>query len=109
MPVYEFECRECENGVFQLVLPVGRRKAAECPKCGAGYEHLDQIFSTPPEIVPDWTHGGYWDHGMGCYVKSKRHRKEEMKRRGLKESNESVSEMKELLREANERKADKRR
>jgi putative FmdB family regulatory protein len=42
MPLYEYECRSCENVFEELV--TGNEKVA-CPKCGS--KKLEKLFSVP--------------------------------------------------------------
>ena len=106
MPEYPYHCNGCSTD-FEWVSGVDKRNDAACPGCG-GHD-LERLW-TVPEVSCGWCpREGYFDNGMGCHVKNPQHRKEEMKRRGLKPLEKSISGMKELLRDSNERKQDTRR
>ena len=42
MPIYEYQCRECEDSFEQLVMRSDEKVA--CPKCGS--DRLEKKFST---------------------------------------------------------------
>ncbi|HEV8606700.1 MAG TPA: zinc ribbon domain-containing protein [Tepidisphaeraceae bacterium] len=35
MPIYEYNCKKCENRFEKLVRTMGAPEDAECPKCGS--------------------------------------------------------------------------
>lgn len=40
MPIYEFLCRRCANGKFELLKGYGHGATAICPACGAVAERV---------------------------------------------------------------------
>ena len=105
MPVYEFRCDECET-LFEQVSRVEARAVVSCPKCGALPPIVIQWFSTPPNVMPDMPE--YFDRGMGkgVHIRGRKHRREEMRKRGLTEAGDEseLKKTKELLAEHEDRK-----
>ena len=110
MPTYEYMCSECQT-VFDEVRSIAGRNAVCCPKCGAMPPHVYQVFTTPRNVIPDMPE--YYDRGMGkgdggkgVHIRGRKHRRDEMRRRGLTEAGDSSleKEAKELLSEHAERK-----
>lgn len=78
--IYEYECEEC-NIKRDVIKPVREYNTPEkCFECGKGMRKLISI-SRP---IVDSMQPEYY-HSLGTVVKSKRHRRELMKARGLVE------------------------
>ena len=92
MPFYTLICQKC--GRVEEVLQ-GVNDAAvvlQCASCGADITRRENraYAADMPLIQGDTVAGGcnydgYFDDGMGLWIKGKRHRAEEMKKRGLTE------------------------
>ena len=109
MPTYEYMCR-C-GLCFDEVRAVEGRNMVCCPRCGSMPPHVYQVFTTPRNIMPDMPE--YFDRGMGkgengngVHIRGRKHRRDEMRRRGLTEAGDEseVKKSKELLAEHAERK-----
>ena len=108
MPVYEYMC-ECGT-VWDEVRSVAGRNSVCCPKCGSMPPRVYPILTTPRNIIPDMPE--YYDRGMGkgesgkgVHIKGRKHRRDEMRRRGLVEAGDesNIRKAKELLSEHAER------
>jgi putative FmdB family regulatory protein len=81
MPLYDYECVNCGtvDDVFAAVIDT----TLPCPRCD---DVMTRLFSFNVNVQPDLE--PYVDDQMGhepVYVKSKQHRKQLMKERGLVE------------------------
>jgi putative FmdB family regulatory protein len=92
MPIYELECDYCGlRSEHHLGMNDSLDDWLDCPQCtGKICRRHNRIYSVPT-IQGDTVAGGcsyeYFDDGLGEYVKSKKHRKELMKEKGLTEYN----------------------
>lgn len=75
MPLYEFECKECQI-VFDDVRNIADRYKALCPMCGQSAEQR----ITPPRGIKKFPEGIF--HGLPDepYISSKRQLREEVNR-----------------------------
>ena len=108
MPTYEYMC-VCGT-VWDEFRTIAGRNAVCCPRCGKMPPHVYQVFTTPRNIIPDMPE--YYDRGMGkgengegVRIRGRKHRRDEMRRRGLVEAGDesTVRKANELLSEHAER------
>ena len=92
MPLYSLQCPECREIAEHFMGMDDNSLLVKCPSCGHGLtrELNRHYMSDIPQIQGDTVAGGcnysgYWDDGLDCYVKSKKHRANEMKKQGLSE------------------------
>lgn len=81
MPLYDFSCDNC--GLVKDVFAKMVEMEKPCPKCG---EDMTRLFSPSRNIITDLQ--PYLDENIGhspVYVKSKRHKKDLLKRANLVE------------------------
>lgn len=81
MPVYDYICDRC--GIQRDIWAKIKDVAAVCPSCNGA---MRRLFSPSRQVIPDLT--PYLDENISAtptYVKSKRHRRDLMKRNGLVE------------------------
>jgi putative FmdB family regulatory protein len=61
MPIFEYNCRDCDHHFEQIVLSA--REKISCPKCASGaIEKQLSVFSSPAAGKEDSAAGG----GCGC-------------------------------------------
>ena len=110
MPVYEYGCDKCGTE-FEEANAVANRNIVICPKCGAMHPFVQQWFMTPRNVIADMPE--YYDRGMGkgedgrgVHIRGRKHRRDEMKSRGLTEAGDEseLKKSKELLAEHEDRK-----
>ena len=93
MPLYTMRCPTCDQGSEHLMgRDDNRWTEVKCPTCGAALNRSQNrdIQADKPMIAGDTvTRGvnlsGYYDAGLGEWVKSRGHRRELMERKGLEE------------------------
>ena len=91
MPLYSLQCPDCLEVAEHFMGMDDNSLLVKCPECGRGLtrELNRHYMSDLPSIQGDTVAGGYswnyYDENLGCHIKSKRHRDEEMKRRDLSE------------------------
>lgn len=81
MPLYDFSCTNC--GPVKDVFAKMEDMEVPCPKCG---EDMQRLFSPTRNIIADLE--PYLDENLGhtpVYVKSKRHKRDLLKRANLVE------------------------
>ena len=108
MPTYEYMC-EC-GCCFEKIRIVEARNMVSCPNCGSMPPHVYQVFTTPRYTIPDMPEYldrgmGSGENGQGVHIKGRKHRRDEMRRRGLTEAGDEseAKQAKELLAEHAER------
>ena len=99
MPTYTLRCACGQRGEFYLGSEEGH-KPVPCDACGSFMtrkENWDIAADGKTMSIQGDTcagsqvhYDGYFDEGMDCWIKSKRHRAEEMKKRGLEEFHPST-------------------
>jgi putative FmdB family regulatory protein len=77
MPIYQFRCKNCHSILEQFMGVDDDRENLMCDVCS---EPLTRIFSSKT-VIPNNFHG-YFDTGLGQYVKGTRHMKEICKSKG---------------------------
>lgn len=85
MPIYEYECKKCGHNEERVYNVDKKPEYLDCPKCRIK-RALVSIISVPQAMRPDWE--PYWDENMGdkpVLVKSRQHRRELKKKRGLRD------------------------
>ncbi len=102
----KYVCYQCGCKFYDLSRP-----QPICPKCGAMYPYVQQWFMTPRNIIADMPE--YYDRGMGkgengqgVHIRGRKHRRDEMRERGLTEAGDEseLKKSKELLAEHEDRK-----
>ena len=81
MPLYEYKCKEC-NKTFEVVKKMSDFSRVEICDCGFEAEKMINFRGT---LMNTKVEEAEYNIGLGCWTKSKRHRKEIAKRRGLVE------------------------
>ena len=91
--LYDLEC-SCGEVSEHWMGMNDEDKIVDCPDCGEQIcrrkHRVPNTFGllgchSPGSAIPNYN--GYYDEGMGIYIRSKEHRAEEMKVRGLTEFN----------------------
>ena len=91
MPIYTLECPNCcLRSEHILGMNDSLDNLIECPMCGEDMTRRnDRIYDVPliqgDTVAGGSNYAGYYDEGMNEYVKSKAHRAELMKQKGLVE------------------------
>ena len=81
--IYDYKCNKCEH-VFEVTKPVSEVTSKhECPLCG--YFKTTRQFSSNIYFNGAKVKDAEYNHGLGCVVKSDRHRNEIAKRAELVE------------------------
>lgn len=91
MAIYELECTYCglrSDHIMGMNDPLG--DMVDCPHCSAQVCRKNNIVYAVPIIHGDTVAGahnfsGYFDEGMGEFVRSSSHRKDLMEKKGLEE------------------------
>ena len=81
MPVYDFQCGECDTKE-EIFLRVDKINQKQYCKCG---QHLTRLI-TPFGRHQSWsgTYSGYFDRGLGCYIDDYHHREKVMRKLGVR-------------------------
>jgi putative FmdB family regulatory protein len=82
MPLYDYKCPKC--GKLSDIIASICDTTLPCPHCG---ETMTRLFSYNVNVIPDLE--PYLDDNIShnpVWIKSKQHRREEMKKRGLIET-----------------------
>ena len=81
MPYYEYECLKCnhETEVFKSISEFDREEL--CNDCG---QPMHRLISKGHFIYAG-VQEAYFNHGLGCVVKNRKHKNEIAKQRGLVE------------------------
>lgn len=90
---YDLLCKECGLIDEHIMGMNDKDLVVHCSGCGAEMTRRDNFIPTSaPQVigitsgnVRNASYDGYFDPGLGLWVKSKEHRTEEMKKRGLAE------------------------
>lgn len=77
MPVYEYECPDCEEE-WESVHSVDTRKEESCAYCGEKATLLMSVGARP--IIEE-----YYSENLGAIVTGPKHRRELMRQKGLEE------------------------
>ena len=92
MPLYSLQCPDCLLVSEHFMGMDDNDAMVKCPGCEHGMtrERHRHYMSDIPQIQGDTVAGGcnysnYYDEGLDCYITSKRHRADEMKRQGVVE------------------------
>lgn len=81
--IYEFKCEKCLHN-FEVVRPA--RESHIIPACeNCGNEETTRIFSSRIHHIGAKVQNAEFNHGLGCVVRNKDHRKEIANRKGLVE------------------------
>lgn len=91
MPTYEYSCEKCEK-VFEVVKSIKLYQELDpCPDCGnMGVRKVSCNISFVGTKIED----AEYNPGLGCITKSKRHRDEIAKSKGLTEiGNENINKI----------------
>jgi len=75
--IYEYKCPQCETKFDVVKHHNDYNREEHCPNCD---DEAARVFSTP--YIPKAYHAEY-NQGLGCVVKSKKHKEEICKRKGL--------------------------
>lgn len=81
MPTYSARCKTCEHTQDYYEKIANHSKTPPCEKCNGVMEQI-VVLSNVQVFEP------YWDHHMASqpvYVESKKHKKELMKKNGVRE------------------------
>jgi len=91
MPLYEYECPNCEHE-FSAFRSVADRRIARCPKCSELADKLlsicvgSSIDSNIKDLAGNpvsWPGKPYYDRCLGKRVESKKHKQQIMKEKNL--------------------------
>lgn len=91
MPLYDLTCPKCQMDSEHLMGMDDGHVQIKCPGCGEKMTRLEhkKYAGMKIQIQGDTVAGGcpydYYDDNLGCHIKNKQHRQDEMKRQGLKE------------------------
>lgn len=92
MPFYDLECPDCEVTSEHFMTTDDKWLLVKCPECGHGLTrgHNKKYAGMKLQIQGDTVSGGcnysnYYDDGLDCFITSKQHREEEMKKQGVQE------------------------
>lgn len=78
--IYEYECEKCDKN-FDVVKPMSESSRLEyCPDCG---NEGNRVFSCNVQFLGTKIEDAEYNPGLGIVTKSKRHRDEIAKRKGL--------------------------
>lgn len=80
MPIYEYNCEKCDKGFDVTKMMKDSTRPESCPDCG---NPADRVFSCKVEFLGTKIEDAEFNHGLGCVTKSKRHREELAKRKGV--------------------------
>jgi putative FmdB family regulatory protein len=80
LAIYDFYCEKCDQN-FEIIKSIKEYNGKEhCPTC----QNLGQrIFSCGIEFLGSKIEDAEYNYGLGCITKSKRHREEIAKRKGM--------------------------
>ncbi len=80
MPTYEYFCEKCDKN-FEVIKSIHEYKSPEnCKQCG---NEATKVFSRQVHFIGTKIEDAEFNPGLGCITKSKRHREELAKRKGL--------------------------
>jgi len=79
MPIYEYACRKCGEITEKYRLVKDRDEAPECEICGGMTRKILSISRPHSDLDP------YYDDNLESHIKSKQHRKQVMKEKGVSE------------------------
>ena len=68
MPIFEYECRQCQHE-FELLVPNSDKDRVQCPECGAGEAKRKlSVFSSPKSsgVVERTSKGAMPSGCAGC-------------------------------------------
>lgn len=92
MPFYTMVCPKCGHVEEYLQGANDVCVVLQCANCSADITRRDnRLYAADVPVIQGSTvaggcnYDGYFDEGLGLWVKSKRHRAEEMKKQGLQE------------------------
>jgi len=74
MPSYNYRCSECNT---EVEMYQGMSEPHECVACSCGHMAY-RVWSVPAAITDN--HDAYFNHGLGCMVRSKADVREAIKR-----------------------------
>lgn len=79
MPYYEYECTKCGHGdeIFKSISEYDREEA--CAECKTP---MQRLISKGHFLYAE-VQEAYYNHGLGCVVKNRKHKDELAKRKGL--------------------------
>ena len=78
MPVYDFRCKACGH-TDEYVKSFNDDEVPDCDICDTSMTQLVSLWAKTPGRWGDTN--GYFDRGLGCYVKNFSHRDKLMKER----------------------------
>ena len=93
MPRYDYLCKPCDK-VFEAVVPMATRRDMLCPSC---HNPVQMTFIVPPYTQSPrhdayYNHGqGYFDYGLGTFIRGRRHREEVMAAKGVMPLKQNLS------------------
>ena len=81
MPIYDYTCRTC-NITSEEFMTFDEEDNVKCESCGVQMKRCVTLWANTPSRWGD-SHG-YFDRGLGTYVKSNVHRDKIMKERNIR-------------------------
>lgn len=85
MPRYDYKCPACKN-VFEAFRKIEHRNDVTCPDCG-GKAEMTFIIAPMTQLASiDAMYNfsqGYYDYGLGCYIRTRKQREEKMAELGV--------------------------
>jgi putative FmdB family regulatory protein len=91
MPLYDLKCPDCQMVSEHIMGVQDQWLIVKCPHCGHGLRRGDHKHyeGMRIQIQGDTVAGGcnynYYDEELGCQIKNKQHRADEMKKQGLQD------------------------
>ena len=79
MPTYQYQCPTCQGLEEAFRSVAERNEAPMCSVCSVPTKKIISAYAVVPDLRP------YWDDNLESGIKSKQHRKEVMKERGVSE------------------------
>ena len=81
MPVYDYKCNTC-HVTEEHYMSFDENQTVNCETCGLKMKRVVTLWANTPSRWGD-SHG-YYDRGLGTYVKSNMHRDKIMKERNIR-------------------------
>ena len=79
--IYDYKCNKC-NAVFEVIKTMAEvSKEESCPLCS--HEHTTRVFSSNLHFIGAKVKDAYYNHGLGCVIKSDRQKNNLVKENGL--------------------------